>query len=408
MISPDEITLASPVMNVTDAINAVQKELARIRSGAVQKRAVVSSLLSDIHSQLTYATKLVKSNVYRSYEDVITFRDSVKASSLSCQSLGKLVKEKKIRPKELASRLVEVSQKLEADLALGQSIVSYMVESTSLSDPDADVDSRAASRDRRENAAAVRSGRILKQLKDAHEHKVPKTFGDSLRFIQLPVMANFGSMSMNVKTLSAMGFPVVAAGLHSTPSSDLGIVFEDQMLMLFRLSHAQDAANDIIEAHRDIDQVRIRRKALQRKRQQANRELKELNALLETARKTSRPVLKRQIEEVQATVNSLGGELDALDQDFKVSKSRERIVANTVKSDDHVIINYVTPILDAVNEKKGTNYTMLTARPLKGIMRDADVAAVWLMDRNAVNLLLTHTNTDLRLSDWYLPWAKGE
>lgn len=203
-----------------------------------------------------------------------------------------------------------------------------------------------------------------------------------------------------------MGFPVIAAGLHSTPSSDLGIVFENQLLMLFRQSDAQAVASEIVQTHKDLDQTLLRRKKLQKERQSVNRDLKELNDLIRRAKPKAKPVLSRQIDEAELKIEELTEALEDLEGAYRLSKSRERVIANTANSDEHVLVNFVSPIVDAVNAKKGTQYTMLTARPLRGIMRDADVIAVWLMEKGAVNLLLKHSQTDLRLKEWFLPWAK--
>lgn len=398
--------MIGPIQQVLDNSIVAKKEIARIRSGAIRKRGSIVTTLSDIHSDLTYATKLVKKNVYRAYEDVLTFRDSVKASATTCQSLSRMVQSKDIKPRELNERLTQVLSSLEADIKFGISITQYMTEADV--DEDAEEGSKAASRDRRESAAASRSNRILKQLKDAHQHRVPTTFTkERLRFIQLPVMANFANFSVNQKSLAAMGFPVIAAGLHSTPSNDLGLIFENQLLMLFRQTDASsNAAERVVEA-RERDLTQTERKRLQKMRTGHRRELKELTALLEScSKKKNRAVIQEQLDEVQSDIDKLTLRLDGMNSDYKLSKSRERVLNNMVRSDEHVIIDYVAPIIDSINKKKGTNYTLLTARPLRGIMRDSDVVAVWLMEKSAVNLLLTHTNSDLKLQDWYLPWAK--
>ncbi len=396
-------SLMSPIQSIIDQAIDAQKEIARIRNGSVRKRSNVVSLLSDLHSAITYATKLVKKNEFRAYEDVLAFRDSVKTSATACMSLSKLVKAKEIRPVELGKRLKAVEAQLQADVKLGLSITAYMSEAQT--DDDTEQDSRAASRDRRESAAASRANRVLKQLRAKHAHKVPKQFKDAVRFITLPIMANFGNLAMSARTLSVMGFPTIDAGLHSTSSSDLGTIFEDQLVMMFRQSDARQTASLVVEADKDGSQIVQERKALQKERAALGRTVRKLEkAFDEAASKADRKDINDQLDEVEEKIDELTKQLDALDPDMRIEKSRQRVKSQMVNSDEHYILAYVTPILDAINKQKGTDYALFTGVPLRGIMRDSDVICVWLMEKNAVKLIQNHTNFDPKLKDWYLPW----
>lgn len=401
-------SMMTPINSIIDSVGIAQKEIARIRNGSVRKRGTVVSLLNDIHSSITYATKLVKKNEFKAYEDVIEFRDCIKASANTCVSLAKLVEAKEIKPNELSSRLGDIEKAFKKDLKQGMSIIAYMMDAKT--EDDIDSDSRAASRDRREAAAASRSNRVLKQLKSKFAHKVPKRFDDRVSFLTLPVMANFNNLAMKSSTLNAMGFSCIETGLHSTSSSDLGIVFENQLLMMFRASDAKDSAKFVIEVDKESSQIVQDRKALQKKRNALSRELRKLEKEFdECESKKERKAISEDMDDLEDDIEELNSQIEALDPDMKVEKSRQRAKASMVNSDEHYILAYVTPILDAINKQRGTDVTLFTAIPLRGMLpNDSDVVCVWLMEKNAVKLIQNHTNFDPKLKDWYLPWKNGK
>lgn len=404
---PKERNYMAPIHSIIDSAVSSQKEIARIRNGSVRKRGTVVSLLKEIQSTISYATKLVKKNEFKAYEDVIEFRDKIKASATTCLALAKLVEAKEIKPNELNKRLEEIDKTLKADIKKGSSIIAYMMEART--DDDIESDSKAASRDRREAAAASRSNRVLKQLKSKFAHKVPKRFDDRVSFLTLPVMANFSNLAMKSSTLNAMGFSCIETGLHSTSSSDLGIVFENQLLMMFRLSDAKDSAKFIIEEDKESSQIVQDRKALQKKRNELNRKIRKLeNEFDECESRKERKVINLDLDDLEEKVDAITKQLDDLDPELKIEKSRQRAKASMVNSNEHYILAYVTPILDAINKQRGTDATLFTALPLRGIMRDSDVVCVWLMEKNAVKLIQNHTNFDPKLKDWYLPWKNGK
>ena len=91
-------------------------------------------------------------------------------------------------------------------------------------------------------------------------------------------------------------------------------------------------------------------------------------------------------------------------ESVKLSKSVGRVHRQMKVSNDHSILNYLNPIIDAINQKSSTEYALFTTMPARGLMADSDVVAAWLMPKSAVNLILRHTGGDTKLQNWMLPW----
>ncbi len=424
--------MKNQVSNLKAGLEKVSGTLTTLRSGVNLKRQHVVDSLGKPQAELAELTKALKSNTYKSYPDVIELRDSVRATCTTCLNLSEQVAAKRIKPRELMEKLGEIVKSFEADVSLAKSCLGYLPESRKVvtlddvkmnEDGTTDLDSfqkvseeiyeqesndKAMRREQREEAATAKTSRVLKRLKDTYAHKVPRTFNKAIQIIQLPVMARFGTLAMSPESLSRMGFKIQTAGLHSTPSSDLGIVFENQLLIFFRMSDAMGQAEEAARAHKNLDGTLVERKRLQKERNAERRELKKLNELLEkqTTLKGRRK-LRQQIEESEILINDITAQLEAMDHKVRASNSKERVFRQMKTSKDHVMLDYLNPIVDMLNEKSSSTLGLFTTMPLRGVMPDADVHCAWLMEQSAIRLLLRHTGGDVKLQNWFLPWTNG-
>lgn len=422
--------MKNQVNNLKAGLEKASGTLAKLRSGSNLKRQHVVDSLGQPTEILTDLTKALKSNTYKSYPDVLQLRDSVRATCTTCLSLSEQVVAKRIKPRELMEKLGEIVKSFDADISLAKSCLGYLPESRkTLSLDDLPTDSKerlealkaidketyeneandkAIRREQREDAATAKTSRVLKRLKDTYAHKVPRTFNKAIQIIQLPVMARFGTLAMSPESLSRMGFKIQTAGLHSTPSSDLGIVFENQLLLFFRMSDAKEMAEEAARDHKLLDGTLVERKRLQKERTAEKRDLKKLNELL-AAQKTlkGRRAIRQQIEDTETAINDITAQLEAMDSKVRESGSRERVYRQMKTSSDHAMLDYLNPIVDMINEKSSSELGLFTTRPLRGVMKDADVYCAWLMEKSAIQLLLRHTSGDMKLQNWFLPWTNG-
>ncbi|QZE56193.1 hypothetical protein pEaSNUABM52_00335 [Erwinia phage pEp_SNUABM_52] len=418
------------VNNLKAGVQTVKTELEKLYNGTNLKRHHVVKVLGIPSASLAELTKALRSNTFKSYPDVIELRDSVRTTTTTCLNLSELVATGKIKPRELMVKLGEIVKSFSADIALADACIAYLPQSKkSLSLDDLSEDDRkdlkkvsqhltdmenqvndqkAIRREEREDAATAKTGRVLQRLKAKYFHKVPRKFNSSIQILQLPVMARFGTLAMSPESLSRMGFKIETAGLHSTPSSDLGIIFENQLLMFFRMSDAKAVAEEEASRYKSRDGTLVERKRLQKERNAERRELKKLNALLEkqTALKVRRKI-QAQIDSSQADIDDITAQLDDMDAKVRVSNSNARVHRVMTTSNDHAMLNYLNPILDTLNEKSSSTLGLFTTMPLRGIMPDADVHVAWIMEKSAINLLLRHTGGDVKLQNWFMPWSNG-
>ncbi|AWY08593.1 hypothetical protein HOT49_gp341 [Erwinia phage vB_EamM_Alexandra] len=422
--------MKNQVNNLKAGLEKVAGNLAALRSGHNLKRQHVVDSLGQPSSMLSDLTKALKSNTYKSYPDVIQLRDSVRSTCTSCLNLSEQVAARRIKPRELMEKLGEIVKSFKADAQLAKSCLGYLPESRkaiSLDDLPAggkerlealqaidkevyenEANDKAMRREQREDAATAKTSRVLQRLKDAYSHKVPRTFNKAIQIIQLPVMARFGTLAMSPESLSRMGFKIETAGLHSTPSSDLGIVFENQLLLFFRMSDAKGMAEEAARDHKMLDGTLVERKRLQKERNAERRDLKKLNKLLEESKSLKvRRALREQIAETQTEIDDITAKLDAMDSKVRESGSRERVYRQMKTSSDHAMLDYLNPIVDMINEKGSSTLGLFTTMPLRGVMKDSDVHCAWLMEKSAINLLLRHTGGDMKLQNWFLPWTNG-
>lgn len=418
------------VNNLKAGVQTVKTELEKLYNGTNLKRHHVVKVLGIPSASLAELTKALRSNTFKSYPDVIELRDSVRTTTTTCLNLSELVATGKIKPRELMVKLGEIVKSFSADIALADACIAYLPQSKkSLSLDDLSEDDRkdlkkvsqhltdmedqvndqkAIRREEREDAATAKTGRVLQRLKAKYFHKVPRKFNSSIQILQLPVMARFGTLAMSPESLSRMGFKIETAGLHSTPSSDLGIIFDNQLLMFFRMSDAKAVAEEEASRYKSRDGTLVERKRLQKERNAERRELKKLNALLEkqTALKVRRKI-QAQIDSSQADIDDITAQLDDMDAKVRVSNSNARVHRVMTTSNDHAMLNYLNPILDTLNEKSSSTLGLFTTMPLRGIMPDADVHVAWIMEKSAINLLLRHTGGDVKLQNWFMPWSNG-
>lgn len=400
------------IINLKASVLPVQSGLEMLRQGKTLNRKAVVEALTRPSIELDPILIRIKTNVYKSYPEILELKSNLKALAKTCLSLSIAVTEKKIKPQQLMIQLDTVCAEFESEVKRVDSILNYLqpdkVIATNSTDLVEEVDSKQSRKDQREDAATAKTGKVLEQMRSRYAHKVPKKLSALVQFVELPIMARFKTFSMNAESLSKMGFKVHAAGLHSTPSSDLGIIIEHQLLLFFRKSDARNCAEEAAKIAKESDGVLMHRKQLQKDRNAHRREIKALQLLLDSTKSEKRKaLLQEQIASEQARIDTITTTLDNRIDSFKQATSVGRVRRQMKVSNDHAILDYINPILDSINSKSSSDYGLFTTMPLNGVMSDSDVCAVWLMPTSAIRLLMNHTGGDQKLQTWFLPWTNG-
>lgn len=393
----------SPVVALRNRIQEVVDALMLVKNGTLLKRADVIRVLKEADSESTSIVKDVRSSVYKSYPDVLECKSGFTASLTTCVSLAGLLKTKSISRPEFIKKISSVLENLKGIRNDADKIIEYLPE-----DGNSDPEDRAASRrEAREAAASSKTSRMLEQMRSKYAHKVPKKFTVSLHLTTLPVMARFGTFAMNPENLSRLGFTIHNAGLHSAPSSDLGMVFEDQLVMFFRLSDALAASEDASKKFKSGG-ANKERTILQKARNAARREKRRLEKLFEESNNGAiKRSLEKRINRAQTEIEEITTKIESLNESVKQHNSTSRVNRQMNNTTEISILNFTAPILESLNAKASSDYGLFTTKPLTGTMSDSDVIAVWLMPTSTIKMLLKLTNGDTKLNSWFLPWSNG-
>ncbi|AXG67040.1 hypothetical protein HOU08_gp314 [Dickeya phage vB_DsoM_JA29] len=393
----------SPVVALRNRIDDVVEALTLIKNGSLLKRSDVVGALHEADVESAKVVKEVRSSVYKSYPDVLECKSGFTAALTTCVSLAGMLKSKSISRPAFLKKISSVLENLRGIRIDVERALTYLPE-----DENSDVEDRAISRrEARERAASSKTSRLLEQMHAKYSHKVPTKLKGAIYLTTLPLMARFGTFSMNPDNLSKLGFKVHNAGLHSAPSSDLGIVLEEQLVMFFRMSDALENSEETSKKFKSGG-VNKERTDLQKRRNSERRELRLLNQNLEGVTNINlKKAINKRIVKTQKAIDELSAKIDNLNESVKQHNSTARVVRQMNNTTEISILNYAAPILDSLNAKASSDYGLFTTKPLSGLMADSDVFALWLMPKPTIKMLLKLTNGDTKLDTWFLPWSNG-
>lgn len=393
----------SPVVALRNRIDEVIEALELIKNGSLLKRSDVVGTLHEADVESAKVVKELRSSVYKSYPDVLECKSGFTAALTTCVSLAGMLKDKTIKRPDFLRKVSSVLENLKGIRKDVSKALAYLPE-----DENSDPEDRAISRrEARERAASSKTSRLLEQMHSKYSHKVPKKLNGALHLTTLPLMARFGTFAMNPDNLSKLGFTVHNAGLHSAPSSDLGIVLEEQLVMFFRMSDALENSEDSAKQFKSGG-VNKERTELQRRRNAERRELRTLNLNLEGVTSVHlKKVIEKRIVKTDKNIAELTAKIDDLNERVKNHNSTARVNRQMNNTTEISILHYAAPILDSINAKASTDYGLFTTKPMTGVMADSDVYALWLMPKPTIKMLLKLTNGDTKLETWFLPWSNG-
>jgi len=393
----------SPVVALRNRIDEVIEALQLIKNGSLLKRSDVVGALREADTDSAKTIKELRSSVYKSYPDVLECKSGFTAALTTCVSLATMLEDKSIQRPVFLRKISSVLENLKGIRKDATKALTYLPE-----DENSDPEDRAISRrEARERAASSKTSRLLDQMFATHSHKVPKKLNGALHLVALPVMARFGSFAMNPDNLAALGFKVHNAGLHSAPSSDLGMVLEEQLVMFFRMSDALENSEDTAKRFKSGG-VNKERTDLQKRRNSERRELRAMQINLEGVSSVHlKKAIEKRITKTEKNISELSAKIDELNERVKSHNSTARVQRQIQNTTEISILNYAAPILESLNAKASSDYGLFTTKPMTGVMADSDVYALWLMPKPTIKMLLKLTNGDTKLETWFLPWSNG-
>lgn len=346
--------------------------------------------LADQSVKLTDAQATIKKVKYKTYTDILDARDEVKYLATSISDLAAGVQEGTVGRKKFLLELGKLDKKLDQVLEV---LTPYIAIASNEDD-----ESQISKRDLQADIAAKKVAKTLKRLKAKYGTKIPKKLTSAIQIVEIPVMARFENLAVTKDLLETSGFDVQTAGLHSSPSSDLGFVFEPQPVIFFRITDAKEYAKQRVKNKIDSNSVIMHKKHIQKERSVERRLLKKLQSYAPTTK------IEARIKASEALIEELTHSLDSMDAKLKQVGSVHRALKANKTTTNQAILDYLDPIVEALTQRAGQEMRLFTTHLMTGVMKDSDVVGAWLCTHVQLKLMLQRTAGDMKLKSWFLPW----
>lgn len=384
-------SMQNQISSLVGILESCLSTLERLGTEVKHSKATLSRTLTAHSTELVEAQATIKKVKYKTYTDILEARDEVKYLATSISDLAILVREGSVGRKKFNSSLGPLKDKLGDILETLSPYVS--IASTE------DDESQISKRDLQADIAAKKVAKTLKKLKAQYGTKIPKKLNSTIQILELPLMARFENLAVTKDILEASGFKVQSAGLHSSPSSDLGFIFEPQPVLFFRVEDAKNYAKERVKNKIESNSVIQQKKQIQSDRSAERRQLKKLGTYPPTKK-----ILARMAACGEA-IEDLTAELEGLDAKLKQVGSIHRALKANRVSTNQAIMDYLDPIVEALAKQAGQEMKLFTTRLMTGIMEDSDVVGAWLCTDTQLKLMLRRTDGNMKLKSWFLPWS---
>jgi hypothetical protein len=268
-----------------------------------------------------------------------------------------------------------------------------------------DADSDARRKEGRAIIGSTRSRNMIQALKSKYASKIPAQLNAYLKVVEVPLLARFGTMALNAKTLKSLGFEAESMGVDSATSADIGTVFYGQNLLLFSADNAMNEAKLKVDNEKQSDTVLLRRKNLQSARNRLNRELKDLAAIRDASKAPQ--MIDKQIADATNKVTDIEAKLAEMEDASKGARHRINTRAKKTLQPEAALSNYAEGLIELLNKKSAVEYSLVTTQIIRGINSDTDMCGAWIMPKSYAQTLIRQCGGELKLKQWGLPWGKG-
>ena len=294
-----------------------------------------------------------------------------------------------------------------------------------------------------------------------HERKLPNRLKrpDSFQIAEIPVMARFSGRVGSVSFLKSINVEYTPIGFDGNTTSDIGIVFEKQNVLMFGKEAALANATllyfeeltgqDLVlkdylfnpeQYLRDVKKEYFKKKYAD-KRSASRSEIKKLyRQVAQNLNITDKQGIKDFMAErseddttksnfdyakvikkafdrdlVKDVMDSVRPLIDEINKHYKImedyeqeKKKEERRLREVEKrklDSPSVLLKYASAAVDEISKQTGHDYVILSTQSRQN-PRNADIVMFWIVPKVFSKVLTSFSDNGMSVSYWDLPWSK--
>lgn len=279
-----------------------------------------------------------------------------------------------------------------------------------------------------------------------YERKLPSKLRrpDSFQISEVPVIARLAGRVGSVAFLKKLKIDYTPIGFEGN-TSDIGIVFEKQNLLMFSKSAAQEDAENLFAE--DAAESGLDGKKLSQQKRNAKKKIKEIystiaqslnytskseidrfvkqqlelttpaernsfdfdkllnkafkrqKALIETVRSVIQPLLK-DIENQYASI-------EQIEKDQKETKRKLKASTKTNLKSSSVLVRYANAAVEEISRQSGHDYVIMSTTPVQN-PRNSDIVLFWIVPKVMYRVLDSFSDSGINVTQWGLPWSNKQ
>lgn len=263
---------------------------------------------------------------------------------------------------------------------------------------------------------AMADSKHIKQLKASllayksrFEHRVPRTLasGSGVEVVNVPLSVNL-EKPIKQALLADIGLPIKPLSSNGY-GSDLGYIFESQMLLSFSRSGAEQVAQQDLEHDLSTSSEAMHKEYLDEYRKElrsAKSELRKHLASIEGKRLTAKAKkrFKAKSNELEGFVSKLQDKVDSAQSKTKANFT-QRKASRDVKKLNQVYIATAVKILDKLAELRGEKFTLVSNSYLVS-PRNSDILLFWFMPNDNHRIINSLSSMNFNVANWDFAWSR--
>lgn len=384
------------LQSLLDANKVVQTCVFELRKFDPKKPPHFKEVSASLAQAHTDTSLCLKGLAQEKNSDLLEVRDSLKIASLRLKSLSDSVLNRKTKPRELLAALSDILANSKEDSDKLSSIDSYVKQAESMGSDLAKGD-----------LAANRTSKLINEYKSTFEGTVPDSV-KSVAAIKMPLLVKFGSIKVNPARLSGLGLKVQALSAQDVGMTDIGIAIEDQDILVFRRSAADTFNAGTIAEKTKKANATIMTRNLKRKR---NKLVKQANAITEERKTLNKKDLGKlkALADQKALIKEQVAALDKQIADLSNIVTTEKSMLGAskraiAKSSDEAVFAYANHLLESINERSETQFSLVTSIFLHKLGADNDLVAMWIMPKPMYLRILSIDEP--KIKQWCWVWGR--
>lgn len=265
---------------------------------------------------------------------------------------------------------------------------------------------------------------------------------DSFQIAEIPVMARLAGRVGSVSFLKAVNVDYTPVGFEGG-SSDIGIVFEKQNLLMFSKTSALEDAETLFDedanksgldgkkltaAKRDAKKkmrqyytqmaqsLNITTKdgikdfvAIQMDMNDKERKGQDLNKLVKKHFAKSKPALQKTIHKelmrLTDEVEKIIENIEKLEKQQKQTKSQYNARRKSQLDEASVLLKYASAAVDEISKQTGHDYVVFSPMSVQN-PRNSDIVMFWIVPKVFSRVMTSFSDDGIKVAYWDLPWSK--